>query len=883
MSGPILTTKLYIPSPPPKAVYRPRLIHVMNNGLNGKLTLISAPAGSGKTTLLSEWIARSDRRIAWLSLDESDNDAVRFLTYLTAALQPLTPHSGGSILAALQSMQPPSVETTLTMLLNDIAKRSDNFVLVLDDYHVINDSSVQTALTFLLNQLPPQMHLVIATREEPVLPLSRLRARGQLTELRAIDLRFNSSEAADFLNQVMGLMLTEADVTALENRTEGWIAGLQLAALALQGATSQSGHPNVTSFIHSFTGSHRFVVDYLVEEVFQQQPEPTRHFLLGTCILDRLCGALCDAVMDHNAADGQATLEYLEHANLFIVPLDNQRRWYRYHHLFADLLRHRLYQSASSADVNELHRRASAWYEANGLELEAFQHATAGQDIERAERLIEGQGMPLLFRGAMAPVMNWLKSLPTAVLDARPSLWIWYAFASMSMGEATGIEQKLQVAETALQGVQPDEKIGDAPGRIAAIRAMLAIPQNDITTMIAQSQRALELLHPANLPVRTAGNWALGYAYHLRGDRAFASTAYMEVISSSEASGNLMFNIAATSSLATLQQADNQLHLAVETYQRTLQLAGDPPLPHASGAYIGLGQIFYEWNDLSAAYSHGERGLELGMQIESVALPASARVLLARVRLAQGDIEGAVAELEAAERFIRDRNFTVDLPELVAARVLVLIHQGDLTSAAELAHGFPISRAQVYLAQGNPLAALTLLEPVRQQAEERGWQDERLRVLVLQALALYANSQHPDAIETLREALTMAQSGNFVRTFVDEGLPMAHLLREAYGPGIKPGYIEQLLTAFIPSADKTVRRKKRPVSLSATAEALSERELEVLQYMAEGLTNQEIADLLHLSLNTIKVHSRNIYSKLGTHNRLQAVTTARAYGLLPSP
>src|SRR6202165_787997 len=424
MSTSILATKLYLPRLRPNVVSRPRLLERLNAGLHRKLTLIAAPAGFGKTTLVSEWVEGIDRPTAWLSLDEGENDPTRFLAYLVTALQTIAATLGEGVLGVLQSPQPPPPEAILTALLNEITTLPDHFVLVLDDYHVIDAKPVDMALAYLVEHLPPHMHLVIATREDPHLPLARLRARDHLTEVRAIDLRFTPSEAAAFLNQAMGLTLSAEDIAALERRTEGWIAGLQLAALSLQ------GQEDPTSFITSFTGSHHFVMDYLVEEVLQQQPQSIQHFLLHTSILDRLCGPLCDAVLLNSSASGQATLESLERANLFIVPLDNERRWYRYHHLFADLLRQRLHQSIVSSpgdaesQVNDLHIRASQWYEDHDLDIEAFHHAAAANDVERAERLMEGKGMPLQFRGAMISVLNWLESLPTTILDTRPSLWV---------------------------------------------------------------------------------------------------------------------------------------------------------------------------------------------------------------------------------------------------------------------------------------------------------------------------------------------------------------------------------------------------------------------------------------------------------------------------
>src|SRR5438270_6862564 len=480
MPTPILATKLYIPPLRPEVVIRPRLIERLNEGLQRKLTLIAAPAGFGKTTLVSAWVADCDGQVAWLSLDEGESDPTLFLTYLVAALRTIAPTIGEGVLSALQSPQPPPPEAILTALLNDLTTIQDQFVLVLDDYHVIEAKAIDQALTYLVEHLPPQMHLVIATREDPQLPLARLRARGQLTELRATDLRFTPSEAAAFLNQGMGLKLSAEDIAALEKRTEGWIAGLQLAALSLQ------GQQDATGFIKSFTGSHHFVLDYLVEEVLGQQSERVQTFLLRTSILDRFCGSLCDAVMMDPSVSGRATLEDLERANLFIVPLDNERRWYRYHQLFADLLRQRLPQSTASSTedegrgVAELHKRASQWFEDNGLEIEAFHHAVAANDVERAERLMEGKGIPLHFRGAVTALLNWLESLPTTVLDARPWLWVRSATLLLVNGQTTGVEEKLQAAEAALQGTEADDKTRKLGGQMARARATLGLTRYDV-------------------------------------------------------------------------------------------------------------------------------------------------------------------------------------------------------------------------------------------------------------------------------------------------------------------------------------------------------------------------------------------------------------------
>ncbi len=884
MSTPILVTKLYIPPPRPKGVLRPRLIERLNEGLHHKLTLVTAPAGFGKTTLVSRWVARCERPVAWLSLDEGDNDPTRFLAYLVAALQTIAATLGEGVLSALQSPQQPPTESVLTALLNEIATIQEHFILVLDDYHVVDAKPVDDALTFVLEHLPPQMHLVIVTREDPQLPLPRLRARGQVTELRAADLRFTISEAAEFLNQVMGLKLSAEDIAALETRTEGWIAGLQLAALSMQ------GHQDATSFIKSFTGSHHFVLDYLLEEVLQKQPESVQTFLLRTSILDRLCGSLCDALLINFSASAHETLEYLERANLFIVPLDDERRWYRYHHLFADLLRQRLHQSTVSfigdkvRDVAELHMRASVWYEDNDLEIEAFHHAVAANDVEHAARLVEGKGMPLFFRGAVAPVLNWLASLPTTVLDARPSLWVMYASALLFASQVSGVEQKLQAAEAALQGGDLNAKTRDLIGHIASIRATLAVVQHQVETILAQSRRALEYLHPDNLPVRTATTWTLGYAYQLQGDHVAASQAYTEAISISEAIGHHIITIMATIGLGNIQEMENQLHVAAQSYRRVLQLAGDPPLPVACEAHLGLARILYEWNDLDAAQQHGQQSVQLAAQLENVDRIVSSEVFLARLKLTGGAMADAAAILAKASQFVRQHNFVNQIPEVAAAQVLTLLHQGNLAAAAHLAqaHDLRISQARVHLAQGETSTALAVLEPSRQQAAAKGWQDEQLEVMVLQAVALHAHGEKDKAVQLLGDALVLAEPGGFIRIFVDEGLPMAQLLSEAAAHGVMPDYIGKLLAVFEVGKRKSHGKSNLPPAPAAQSltEPLSNRELQVLRLIAEGLSNREISERLFLAVITVKGHNRNIFGKLQVQRRTEAVARARELGLL---
>ncbi len=532
-------------------------------------------------------------------------------------------------------------------------------------------------------------------------------------------------------------------------------------------------------------------------------------------------------------------------------------------------------------DVTELHRRASIWYEANGLELDAFHHAAAAHDVERAERLIEGKGMPLQFRGAGAPVLHWLASLPSAVLDARPALWVTYASTLLFGGQPTAVEQKLQAAEAALQHVALDDTTRDLVGRIASMRATMAIILHDVETIIAQSRRALEYLHGDNLPVRTATTYTLGYAFQFQGDRAAAHQAYTEVIAVGKSFGESIYTIAAAIGLGQLQEADNQLSLAAKTYRRVLQLTGDPPDRIACEAYLGLARIMYQWNDLDAAHQHGQQCLQLTRQMDSVDTVVSYGLFLARLKLTQRDAVGAIAILGEAEAFVREHHFVHQLPAVAAVQVLTLLQQGKLTAAAHLAqtHNLPISQARVALAHGDPSAALALLDPPRQRMESKGWQDERLKVMVLQAVAHSMHGEKEEAVQILGDALALAESGGILRVFVDEGLPMAALLSEAAAHGMMPDYIAQLLAAF-EAEGRTHESKPYLPAAQSLLEPLSQRELEVLQLIAEGLSNQEISQQLFLALSTVRGHNQKIFDKLQVQRRTEAIARARELNLL---
>ncbi len=855
---------------------RARLTHLLDRGAKSKLTLVSAPAGFGKTTLVAEWAAVSGYPVAWLSLDERDSDPANFLTYLVAALRTVAPGIAEAVPALLQSSQPPPLESLVTILANDLASFPEDFILVLDDYHVLDSQRGDEALAFLLDHLPPRMHVVIATREDPRLPLARLRARAQLTEVRAADLRFTAPEADEFLARVMGLDLSAEDMAALENRTEGWIAGLQMAAISLRGLDDPAG------FIRSFTGSHRFVLDYLLEEVLLRQPAEVQGFLLRTSVLDRLCGPLCDAVLESRPGFGEETLRSIERANLFVVPLDDERCWYRYHHLFGDLLGKRLRQTLPAGEIDELHRRASTWYEQNGHPWEAFRHATVAADVGGAARLIEANLKDLRLRTDILPILDWLTSLPKTVLDARPLLWVRSATLALMILQTTGVEERLQAAEDALTGVELDETTRDLVGQIAGGRATLALTRYDIDTALVQASRALDYLHPENSSSRFTAYWALTHANLWAGDRAAAIRLCAECVDLSRKTERVFSKLLAAETEGKIAEWSNRLHEAAESYQRVLQLAGGQPLPNAEAVHLGLANIHYQWNDLDAAERHAEQSRQLARLYDRVIdRHLASDVFLARIRLARGDIDGAAAMLAEAHRVADENGFALRLPQIIAARVLVLLRQGKVAAAAQLAsqHGLVPSQARVLLAQHRSAAASALLEPVRHEMRDRGWVDKWLRVTVLQAVALGASGESDSALRALNEALEAAEPGGFIRLFVDEGPLMIKLLEEAAVQDVRPGYVTKLLKAM--EAESTTHGAAGSAGGAAPlTEPLSARELEILQLVSQGLSNQEIGDRLFLALDTVKGHNRRIFDKLRVKRRTEAVARARELGLL---
>ncbi len=852
-------------------VPRTRLSEILSEGLDRKVTLVSAPAGFGKTTLISEWLTSCKRETSWFSIDQEDNAPNRFLTYLILALQSISKSIGVRLLPLVHSSQPLSVETIMTHIVDEISNLPNSYILVLDDLHVIKTEQVYDAIHFLIEYMPPEIHLVISTRETESLRLSSLRVRDQITELRADDLRFTSSEIEGFMNRTMGLTLDREEVYLLESRTEGWIAGLQLAALSMQDGTDHS------EFIQSFSGSHHLILDYLLEEVLKKNTKTIQNFLLRTAVLDRMCGSLCDALyegeLEGDFRSGQEVLEYLEQVNLFIIPLDNDRCWYRYHHLFLEQLRHRLHRSSHN-QMRALHLLASQWYEEEGLFLEAFYHAVEADDIERAARLLEGNGMPLHLGGATAPVLHWLSSLDRSVLNDRPALWVAYASALTVSGHPiSNVEEKLRMAEAALQQKESSEEKRDLSGHISAIRAMLAIPQNDAEIIERHSKRALEQLRQDNLSIRTSATWTLGFAHQLQCNYALASQSYTEAIASGRATGNLLITIGATICLGQVQEAELQLYLSEKTFKQALKLAGDSPLPSTCEAYFGMARILYHWNRLAEAEEYVHQAEKLALQLKTIDTPAACYVLLARIKLAQRDKTGAAAYIKQAEQFLRSHHPQSHIPELTEVKGMLLLQKGQFAAVEKLAakHEDTVIRSRVLWAQGEFTEALKLLESQIRREDKKREKYDRLKLLIVWALIQYAHREKEASLLTLVEALELAEPAGLIRLFLDEGEPMRQLLLEAHTRGWMPGFTNQLLVAH----------QDTQVSFTEfLVEPLTKRELQVLQLIAQGLSNDEIGKKLYLALDTVKGHNRRIYGKLQVNRRTEAVARGRELGLI---
>jgi len=872
MSTALLATKFFAPPRPDHDVARPLLIQRLDAGLSRKLTLVCAAAGFGKSTLVSQWAQDCPFPSAWLSLDVDDRDPNRFLEYVLGSLDLVSQTVGAGLSAMLRGSPPASAETVLTLLVNQLAKIPAKLVLVLDDYHLAASTAVNDALAFLIDHMPAQLHLVIASREEPAIALGKLRVNGQLTEIRQQDLRFGMDEAAAFFKQDGAVSLSRMQVQALEARTEGWISGLKLAAISLH------ERKDPETFIASFTGSHHFIQDYLIEEVLHQQPAEVQAFLLRTSVLDRLCGPLCDAVL--LGQGGEKILHQLEQAGLFIVPLDSERRWYRYHHLFSDLLRQRLGQQEAAGP---LHRRASQWYELQGLELEAFHQATQAKHMGDALRLIEGKGMPLYFRGVTAPVVHWLSSLTPAALTDHPFLWVAFSWSLLFAGQPAQVEEKLLAAEAALRSSPHDARTADTQGQIAVLRAWLAVYQNAADAIHAEACRALALLNPENRPARTAAHCALGVAQMFHGERAAASAAFSAVIGAGVSSGNVMFSTVAATALAGMQATDYQLHAAAATYREAINMMDDPSHVLGFEARLGLANIVYDWNALDEADALAVQCREL-VDLAKSRSEVGADLLQARLLSARGEYMQADALLVRATALNKTGPLTDRLREAANLQILQLLRHGEVEAAAELAraHQLPAGLARTLLAQGQGLQALKIIQGFRHSMESALRTQDALKAMVQEVSILHAVGAVERALQLLRACVRQAQPQGSIRLFVDEGTPMHTLLgqlREDHGLA---GYVEQLLAAFGTSAAQTMT----VLAPAATTPdhlplgVFSPRELEILQLIEQGHSNQNIGERLFLSLSTVKWHNQNIFAKLDVQRRTEAVARARQLNLL---
>jgi LuxR family maltose regulon positive regulatory protein len=891
----LLATKLHIPATRSRRVARLRLQQRLDAALGCEhcLTVVSAPAGFGKTTLLVDWIQHSQLPTAWLSLDTGDNDLARFLAYLSAALEKIQPAIRTERSALLQAMPPAAAEPILAALINHLDEPASPFALVLDDYHTIDAPAVHDAVTFLFDHLPARAHLIIAGRSDPPLSLARLRGRDQLIELRAADLSFTPAEAAAFLNGVMALDLTPEDVAALEQRTEGWIVGLQMAALSLQGREDRS------SFVQAFTGSHRFVLDYLIGEVLERQTPATQDFLLETSMLEQMTASLCEAVTGE--ATGQATLLQLEQSNLFVVPLDDERRWYRYHHLFGDLLRARLIQTRPDL-VPTLQRRASDWYAQNELFAEAMRAAVAAGDIEQVARLAEDNVIALMDHGELSKLVSWMNAVPLEVMRARPWLCVAHAWVSVYTGRMAAVEPCLQEAERVLHSHAADHARGARlVGHIAAIRSSAALLRGDDDNAVEMACDALQSLPQKDFMARGFALRVLGLTYRTDGDLVTALILLRESDAINRAAGDSHLAMTVLRDLARTEHLHGELQRAVATCQEALRLAeehrrrGGGQLPATGYIYGLLGRLLREQNDLELALHHARAGVTLSQQWELAEVLADCYVDLALVLQTRGDLDGALDAILAARQTAQSiSDWYVAMIEPYEARIQLA--RGDVAAAAQWAakqqnvtdFGRSIytaftglTLARIFIAQRRDDEALPVLEQVLRASRIVQAIDHVLEALVLEALAFEAQHRTDLAVEAIKRALALGEPRGYVRIFVDEGAPMGNLLRRAAAHGIAIEYVDHLLMAL--KEDQS--RGERPFQPSAIhfhrlSAPLTEREREVIRLVSIGQSNEAIAGTLVISIETVKKHLKNIYGKLDAHSRVEATNRARELGYL---
>jgi LuxR family transcriptional regulator, maltose regulon positive regulatory protein len=924
----LLATKLHVPWPPPGFVPRPRLIEALGLGMARGRVLVCAPAGSGKTALLAHWARGGGRPVAWLGLDAADSDPARFWRYAVAALDRARP----GLAEPVGPLLPRSSEELVTALINELAANPgpDEVLLVLDDYHLVDSGPVHESVAFLLENLPPGLRIVVSSRADPPLPLARLRARGQLAELRAAELRFTPEEAAALLGETAGLGLPAAAAEALVARTEGWAAGLQLAALSLR------GHADPAGFVAEFSGSHRYVLDYLTDEVLAGQTAQVRAFLLETSVLQRLSGELCDAVTGR--AGGQAMLQDIERAGLFLVPLDEVRGWWRYHHLFADLLRVRL-QAEQPGRVQGLHRAAAAWCEEHDLADDAVRHALAAGDTAWAAGLVERNVEALLGRSEGATLRRWLSALPADSVRARPRLCLAQAYGAAQGFQVEALEVLLDDAERAF-AVRGDEPYADPAGRpvsvlanvpagIAFLRASLARLRGDAALAAGYNRQALAHLGEGDWLMRSFVRWNGAAVDWLDGRLGPAERGLAEVLAERRAAGEAVRRVGGEPTevlhgvegggeffagflamrvcydLGEVQRARGNLAAALATYRQVLDTAGDSShTAHTGIANVGLAQVLYERNELNAALDHATRGVTLCRQLAFTPPLATGLAVVARIRQAHGDAAGALEAMREAGQVELSQQVIALFNPVPSQWARLLLAQGDVHAAAQWTAAAGLSPgdepdyrwepaylvlARVLLAQNDPDPALTLLQRLLDAAASQGRTGSIIEIQALRALALAAHGDHADALSALADALTLARPLGYVRVLADEGAPMHALLsqlpaarlgQQHAAHRIDPGYLAALLRAC-GQADTGPPPRRAAAAPPGLAEPLTDRELEVLGLIAAGKSNQRIAHDLVVALDTVKKHVTHVLGKLGAANRTEAVARARQLGLIP--
>ena len=899
----ILSTKLYVPHPQPNCVLRPQLTARLLAGIERPNTwaLVSGPAGFGKTTLLSEFIEQYRQPVAWLGLDGADNDPIRFWTHLIAACQTLESGVGEAALGLFRSPQPAPEDVVPTILINDLVGREHKLVLVLDDYHVIQNPAIHSAISFLLDHIPDNLHIIFSTRVDPPWPLARFRARGQLIEIRAADLRFTEAEAADFLSRTMELNLSRMEIASISTRTEGWIAGLLLAALSMR------GRKDVAGFVKSFTGSHAYVADYLVEEVLQHQSEEMQKFLLRTSILERLNAGLCETLS--GCQDGQAALMELQRANLFVLPLDDEGHWFRYHALFADLLQAHLQQSLSPDLIKELHVRAAAWFEQNGYAIEAVNHALAASDFDLAARLVEQNTYPLVTRGELATLIGWINALPDKV-NNRPQFLLAKAWALLFAGNAEKIEELLRQIEMLTGSGNSASEAAVLQGSAAAIRAFFTMMAGEHALALQFAEQADKLLpalgskadqsNPFLYAAHSVLPYTLGMAYRSQGQYEQAAQAFGQEVKMFSATEDILGWTIATTEVAVIRRMQGQLHESEAICRKALQRISDQKVyPSGSLARVDatLSEVLREYNELEEAGQRVNGALERMRNWNMPTDRLATLLCLGRLQLCQENFTAThetvqqAKELRASQPVFLDLSRSLDMLEIRLA-----LAERDIPTAAHLMDGLLpgtsrivffreqelVLLARLRLAEGRPDEALDSLTALAKEAEAGGRYFAWLEILVQQALALEAKGEREAALEVLRRALVFAKTEGFVRVFVDEGAKMQQLLAAMThkGSGAASDYAAKLLEAF-PAGQEPQTAPLAPKTADGLIEPLTKREQEVLRLIAAGDSNQVIAQKLVITVSAVKKHSGNIFGKLNVNSRTQAVRRANQLDLLP--